>query len=807
MTKQINYKVLLLLAILTLSSLLPAFETAVYAQPDGNMYFITDPVDDYFEPHTDLQLSYLSSPHNTATSFAKGKEHLSEPKPLHLSWNTVCDASLDLPAEYTVELSESPEFDNVRSIVVTEPCADIYNLMTATRYYWRVTATVNGVRYCGETNTFTTSDLLPRNLAVDGITNVRDLGGWKTMDGGKVRQGLMYRCSKLNDSESTVQLISQKGIDTMRSDLGIRSEIELRRQDEYGGLTNSVLGDDINYYLCHMSSGGDIITSNYASLRSLFYILSDINNYPLIFHCSIGTDRTGMVAYIVNGLLGVSENYLMRDYLFSNFGNIGGSRKVTTISGKYPKIFKQYKGATLSEKIRNYLIEKAGVAPWEIDAVISIMKEPAPEYSIKGEPIYSEQDYLSMSPDGEYYLAEDISVASSYPQAFFGKIDGCGHTVTTSVPLFEICDGTIENLNIEGVISSSACAGALASDTNGITLRNVNNYAHVFSSSSAGGLIARSSGGNTDIFDCANYGRITGGDHSGGLFGDCGSELTIKDCENHGRVVSDGYAGGICGNVSGSIFAENVYNFGNVKGYSLYSGGLFGSAGTKSIFKTLTACGNYGSVSGCDYAAGIFGYVMANSRTAQLSYVYNTGDITATAQSAVAAGLVSDYESGTLGLVACYNAGEITADGDLYSAEVELFYNKDDNFDEGYIYSNYCRTSDPAYRYYDSTNDADIFVFADGTDTMALPYAEEDLAGGALCSMLNSIHFHSDMYKQVNGYPATTESVKTQTTEPEICAEKIGGYKVRLNWLDPELTYVIRYATGEYADISSVKKG
>ncbi|MBQ7646636.1 MAG: hypothetical protein IJS94_05140, partial [Clostridia bacterium] len=37
--------------------------------------------------------------------------------------------------------------------------------------------------------------------------------------------------------------------------------------------------------------------------------------------------------------------------------------------------------------------------------------------------------------------------------------------------------------------------------------------------------------------------------------------------------------------------------------------------------------------------------------------------------------------------------------------------------------------------------------------------------------------------------------------------EKTGGYFVRITGLDPEKTYVLRYATGEYADIPSIKNG
>lgn len=77
---------------------------------------------------------------------------------------------------------------------------------------------------------------------------------------------------------------------------------------------------------------------------------------PLIFHCNIGTDRTGMIAYLINALLGVPEESLYRDYLYSNFGNIGGTRKLKNVkSSGYYNAIQAAEGNTLSEKTYNCL--------------------------------------------------------------------------------------------------------------------------------------------------------------------------------------------------------------------------------------------------------------------------------------------------------------------------------------------------------------------------------------------------------------------------------------------------------------------
>lgn len=163
----------------------------------------------------------------------------------------------------------------------------------------------------------------------------------------------------------------------MLQELGVKTEIDLRmnNNNEVGGLTDtSPLGESVQYVQCPMDYTADnLITGNKLQLQAIFAILSDKNNYPIIFHCNIGTDRTGVVAFLVNGLLGVPEETLYRDYLFSNFGNIGGSRKVSSIKDNYVNYIKTFDGEQLSEKIYNCLVTN-GIPSEYLDAIIEILK-------------------------------------------------------------------------------------------------------------------------------------------------------------------------------------------------------------------------------------------------------------------------------------------------------------------------------------------------------------------------------------------------------------------------------------------------
>lgn len=207
---------------------------------------------------------------------------------------------------------------------------------------------------------------------------MRDLGGYVTKD-GVLNQGVIFRTAKLNHNsvETVSNRINEKGIDTMLNVMKVKSEIDLRMvsNNEVGGLTEGVgvLGESVHYYQCPMdytiSMDSDF---NDIALRKVFSILGDKNNYPTFFHCSIGTDRTGYVAWLINACLGVEEEYLWRDYLFSNFGNIGSGRSKDSIKNGYVKTIKNTKGNSLKEKATNYLLNK-GVKQEEIDVIREMM--------------------------------------------------------------------------------------------------------------------------------------------------------------------------------------------------------------------------------------------------------------------------------------------------------------------------------------------------------------------------------------------------------------------------------------------------
>lgn len=317
--------------------------------------------------HTDLQNEFFLNENLILPENVKGNEELSRPKPVVLEWKA--SEALMKDGKYQVLLSKDYFSDDLKSYSTENNNLELYNLELNVVYYWKVVGSKES-----EIKGFRIDSIVPiRNLYVDGITNARDIGGYPVASGRTVKQGMIYRTSKFNEDESKELLITQKGINTLVNDLGVVVELDLRdaNKNENGGITNSPLGDSVKYISIPMKSGGNYLTLNKNVLKDVFAVLGDEKNYPMVIHCSIGTDRTGLICFLINGLLGVSEKELYQDYLFSNFGYIYGVRIPSTIEGYLKQI--KYYGKDTSEAIYNYLLAQ-GVDEEDIKNIIKIMK-------------------------------------------------------------------------------------------------------------------------------------------------------------------------------------------------------------------------------------------------------------------------------------------------------------------------------------------------------------------------------------------------------------------------------------------------
>lgn len=279
-----------------------------------------------------------------------------------------------IPVGYSVRsaelyVSENNDFTSpiVFSLGSDETSVDVYNLKTDTQYYYRFVLSLSNGLKSSIDGSFKTADT-PRMLSVDGVYNIRDIGGWRTVDGKTIKQGLLYRSTELDGAVESKYSVTTDGVNTLLTVLGIRTDMDLRYETDTNG--TDALGASVKhtYYKAPMYS--EVFTdSGKSSIKKVFSDLANKSNYPVLLHCSHGMDRTGTVCYLLEALLGVSEDDLMRDYQLSAFyhGELWGLDQMNEFIGG----LKSYEGATTKEKAESYLLS-IGVTQSEIESIREI---------------------------------------------------------------------------------------------------------------------------------------------------------------------------------------------------------------------------------------------------------------------------------------------------------------------------------------------------------------------------------------------------------------------------------------------------
>lgn len=371
--------------------------------PVENDYFdvITD-LDEPKEIHTAAQKEYLSYTGNyhdiPENLYPDGKNHLSDPLPVNLEWDY--EAPDDKEVEnFSVIFGQAEDLSDGYEVVGSQNGnIDLYNVFLGTNYFKIVANFTDGTEEVSNTRTFKVDETYPRNLAIGGMTNNRDLGGRLLEDGGKIKQGLVYRTSGFKFDYSTE--ITAAGREVMLGHMKVKTEVNVADGNNYNlSLPGTTL---INAYMDYDSAGSNSLnhfTRNAESVKDFFEIVADNNNYPVYFHCRIGTDRTGLCSILLNGLLGVSLNEIYQDYLFSNFGKIGEKRYIGSKAGQddisiYISFINSLPGTTFKNKVYNALLA-IGLAPETLNTVINNLTEGTPaQGNDAGQIIAPGQDLL-----------------------------------------------------------------------------------------------------------------------------------------------------------------------------------------------------------------------------------------------------------------------------------------------------------------------------------------------------------------------------------------------------------------------------
>ena len=173
---------------------------------------------------------------------------------------------------------------------------------------------------------------LIRNLTVEGCTNVRDLGGYPTADGRSTRWQVLVRAGNLSS-------MAGDGYRQL-SDFGIKTIVDLRDPSELVESPNGwvqtsdmdylnlpLFGDDFSQSEIwkDTSRGHQHLHQHYTYYldhcqAQIGAIMGAVIEYTpgLLFHCWMGKDRTGLIAGLLLGAVGVPDEVIVEDYALTS---------------------------------------------------------------------------------------------------------------------------------------------------------------------------------------------------------------------------------------------------------------------------------------------------------------------------------------------------------------------------------------------------------------------------------------------------------------------------------------------------------
>jgi protein-tyrosine phosphatase len=180
-----------------------------------------------------------------------------------------------------------------------------------------------------------------RHIPLQGASNFRDFGGYRTAAGRTVRWRRVFRSDRLSE-------LTAADYDSLEA-FGIRRVYDLRRDVETAAWPTRWVGSVAPDLICapmfndalgsnapHRAEEGDrqtaaqgqarmirmyvrMVTEPYAlaALRRIFGELTTPDAFPALFHCAGGKDRTGVTCALILSVLGVARSDVVEDYMLT----------------------------------------------------------------------------------------------------------------------------------------------------------------------------------------------------------------------------------------------------------------------------------------------------------------------------------------------------------------------------------------------------------------------------------------------------------------------------------------------------------
>lgn len=166
----------------------------------------------------------------------------------------------------------------------------------------------------------------PMGVVLIGAMNFRDLGGYHTEDGRRTRFGRVFRSNSLQElTESDLRIvrdelrlttvmdlrspkeIARDGLGPLEGDCVRYVNFPMLHEEEDSGQPGNIASGLVPRYLSYLEFARDNVVQALATI-------ADETSVPLVFHCSAGKDRTGVLAALVLGCVGVEPETIVSDY-------------------------------------------------------------------------------------------------------------------------------------------------------------------------------------------------------------------------------------------------------------------------------------------------------------------------------------------------------------------------------------------------------------------------------------------------------------------------------------------------------------
>ena len=177
---------------------------------------------------------------------------------------------------------------------------------------------------------------MERHIDIQGAHNLRDLGGYHTNDGGIIKWRKIFRAGLLGKIKETeidkMQALKLESICDFRTlaeqeatpDRWYNLEqlnrfsfpIGEGRVDKLGWIKSRSPGAGKDHYL--NKANRSYVLKHTDRFKAFFRILLDDRNYPILYHCTAGKDRTGFASFLLLNALGVDHETIQADYLLTN---------------------------------------------------------------------------------------------------------------------------------------------------------------------------------------------------------------------------------------------------------------------------------------------------------------------------------------------------------------------------------------------------------------------------------------------------------------------------------------------------------